>query len=152
MRLLERGFRQIDWHPLGPLPHLRILFLHLLFLLVFIFSRLSLSFLNQIGTIPVVVITKGYDNVIKYIKQLSSGAKGCLLARQRWLGFKASSLLSPVADWGKSAGQTGVTVSDLHQQRSGVNPLGATRDSVTDLELVPWLLYASSYLLQCLTV
>ena len=72
-----------------------------------------MSFLNQIGTILVVVITKGYDKIIKYIKQLSSGVKGCLLARQRRFGFKASSLLSLVSDWGKSAGQTGITVNDL---------------------------------------
>jgi len=39
------------------------------------FSCLSLSFLSQISTI-LVVITKGYDNIIKYIKQVSPGANG----------------------------------------------------------------------------
>lgn len=80
------------------------------------------------------MITKDYDEIIKYIKQLSSGAKGCLLARQRWVRFKASSLLSLVSDWGESAGQTGMSVSDLPlaEEQSGATP-----DYVTDLGLVP---------------
>lgn len=111
-----------------------------------------LSFIKQIGTILVFVITKGYYSIIKYIKQLPSGAKGCPLVRQRWLRLKASSLFSLISDWGKSAGQTGITVNDLQQQKSWVNAQEAIPDSVTDLELVPWLLYTSSYLLQCLTL